>query len=180
MPFSNSMLKILFNHNSFLMSNNAVSLSCWGCFVIKEPVNCISIQLTQWSTCNYSNLPQNAISRPWLRSGAVLWRLLNLFVWLNVVSWHASVYSPETIDICDVRQVFLSVSDIDDKPKRLFRVIPCPCEVPNDIFRLGLEGSSQNFFLFFCLVQSPHTVHVLIPMWKHNFIRISFVSWFRN
>ena len=135
MPFSNSMLKILFNHNSFLMSNNSVSLSCRGCFVIKEPVNCISIQLTQWSTSICSNLPQNAVSRPWLRSGAVLWRLLNLFVWLNVVSWHASVYSPETIDICDVRQVFLSVSDIDDKPKRLFRVIPCPCEVPNDIFR---------------------------------------------
>ena len=135
MPFSNSILKILFNRNSYLMSNNSVSLSYRGCFVMKEQVNFICIQHTQGSTSNCSNLPQKALCRCWLRSGAVLGRLLHLFVWLNVVSWYTSVFSPETIDICDVRQVFLSVSDIDDKPKRLFRVIPCPCEVPNDIFR---------------------------------------------
>ena len=37
-------------------------------------------------------------------------RLLHLFVWLNVVSWYTSVFcSPETVDICDGKQVFLSI-----------------------------------------------------------------------
>ena len=49
--------------------------------------NYFYMQLTQESMSNCSNLPQNALYRPRLRSGAVLGLLLHLFVRQNVVSW---------------------------------------------------------------------------------------------
>ncbi len=53
----------------------------------KVSVHYTCIQLTQESTSKCSNLPQNALCRRWLRSGAVLGWLLHLFARQKVVSW---------------------------------------------------------------------------------------------
>ena len=88
-------------------------------------------------------------------------RLLHLFVWLNVVSWYTSVFcSPETVDICDGKQVFLSIYiQCWRLIKQTFKVIPWSCEVPNDTFQQPTKchfstpcsKSLQLQFIFKCL-----------------------------
>ena len=131
MPFSHSMFKIWTITIHFLMSHNFLFFFSYrGCFVIKEQVNCICIQLTHGSTSKPSECPLQTLTQIRLCSSEVA-----AFICLCQCGY--------LINICfltwDSRHlwcwtgIFIYVQYLC-LTKLTFKVIPCPWEVWNDIF----------------------------------------------